>query len=238
VTTTTPFANIQQHSAVNYNGDIYVLGGVVSGANTSALYKWDLTLNTWSTLASDPEGVACDHAVSVLNGLMYVVGGDVTAGGTGSFDTNAVRAYSFASNTWDATLASPSNFLSSATLHSISNDIWLHGGKNVSTRFNTSRFYDVSADSWSKKAGRPISPVSHTAQSSGQNIYIFGGFTSPTFHDEAHKYDTVTNTYTDLTSDMYPRAFSASALVNGKIYLISGLTTGSAFIDTVTRYTI
>jgi N-acetylneuraminic acid mutarotase len=53
--------------------DIYVFKSVYGGA--SSVFKYDTVTDAWTTLAPMPQAVgSAYHSVSVLNGLVYIVG--------------------------------------------------------------------------------------------------------------------------------------------------------------------
>ncbi|HYE61715.1 MAG TPA: kelch repeat-containing protein [Phycisphaerales bacterium] len=62
----------------------------------------------------------------------------------------------------------------------------------------------------------------------GTDIYLVGGYigTGATVINRVLRYDTLANTWTEITSDPYPTAIYGSALVahNGKLYVMSGAT--------------
>jgi N-acetylneuraminic acid mutarotase len=91
-----PAACALQGSA-SYNGVLYSAGGVTNfttGAATSALYAFNPSSGSWTTLASMPYSVS-GPAAAVADGVLYVAGGS----GNGAAVANVV-GYSIANNTW------------------------------------------------------------------------------------------------------------------------------------------
>jgi hypothetical protein len=77
---------------------IYTFGGQAdpsTGVETSAVYRYSVSGNSWSTMTPLPVAVAGSSAALASDGNLYVIGG--TSGGVA---TNLVQVYSPASNSW------------------------------------------------------------------------------------------------------------------------------------------
>jgi Dockerin type I domain/Kelch motif len=74
------------------------------GDTGSGFARYDVSANTWTSLASIPGGDHYGSASGAFNGKVFV------AGGTTSF-SSAVQVYTVATNTWSAGAAAPNDFL-------------------------------------------------------------------------------------------------------------------------------
>jgi N-acetylneuraminic acid mutarotase len=107
--------------------------------------------------------------------------------------------------------------------------IYTLDGTNGSSNLNSVYAYDPSSDSWSSMANAPSATEAPTAVDINGKIYMVNGWDvsgNPTA--ELDIYDTATNTWTTGTPNPVPAAGgSASAVLNGKMYVVGGCDSGS-----------
>lgn len=90
---------IADASLVKIGNFLYLFGGKDTAGARAALWRYDLSSNVWSQLASAPQGRA-HHAAVALHGLMYVFGG---VNSTSEFSTTLtdLLIYDPATDSWE-----------------------------------------------------------------------------------------------------------------------------------------
>jgi hypothetical protein len=92
-------------------GHIYTFGGVgADGQINNIVYRYTIATNTWDRSASPMQvGVRDSAAVIGPDGLIYVVGGETSAGASAT-----VESYNISTNTWDLETSLPQPLSSAA----------------------------------------------------------------------------------------------------------------------------
>jgi hypothetical protein len=92
-------------------GHIYAFGGVgANGQINDGVYRYTIATNTWDTSASPMHvGVRDSAAVLAPDGLIYVIGGQTTAGASAT-----VESYNISTNTWNLETPLPQPLSSAA----------------------------------------------------------------------------------------------------------------------------
>lgn len=171
-----PFVG-NHHAAEVFNGKLYLLGGLRSGAGKVQIYN--LVTNTWSLGANMPFAAGSSSS-AVIDGQIYVAGGII-----GRSTTNQVAKYNPATNTW--TLLAPMkqgrNHAASAT---DGNKLYVFGGRGrgsgdanvVANGFNTVQIYDPATNAWisSLDAGSSLAPLPQARGGMGKAVYLNGNF--------------------------------------------------------------
>jgi hypothetical protein len=119
--------------------DIYVFGGLRAGEEQPSVFKYNTEANAWSVLAPMPVAMY-DHCVSVLNGLMYIVGLDENGRVLLRFDP--------VSGEW-AALTSPLAGCDCGASFVLGNYLYTAGG--LSSQSTVER-YDAVTDTWTAVA--------------------------------------------------------------------------------------
>jgi N-acetylneuraminic acid mutarotase len=188
---------------------------------------------------------------AVVNGIVYVTGGNqrynTTDNGFSYKSVNATEAYNPATDTWTLKAPMPTS-RDDFGVAVYQNKIYCIGGESVSATgshtTNANEVYDTETDSWQTKTSMPTARYSLEANVVDGKIYLIGGIESSSTRrlimgnfmieqsiDESAKvevYDPVTDTWT--TGSPMPTAVGgyASAVVDGKVYVISGSENESA----------
>ncbi|MCP4703926.1 MAG: hypothetical protein GY865_04895 [candidate division Zixibacteria bacterium] len=162
-----------EHSAIAYNGKIYVTGGnIVLGAVTPIVEVYDPATDTWTQLANmiTPRH---HHASAVVDDtLIYVVGG--RQGYFGAYTMiGAVEAYAPASDTWYSitTMPKPRGGLSAA---GIDGKLYIFGGE-IPGIFDEVEEYDPDLNIWTELTPMLIPRHGTAAAIVGDTVYIIGG---------------------------------------------------------------
>jgi len=174
--------------------------------------------DTW-TRKTDMPTARRSMAAAVLNGKIYVIGGN--PGSTGGLRT--VEVYDPATDTW--TMKSPMSLARGGLSVSIVNEkIYAIGGMtHPSGSFNKVEEYNPATDTWTTKAPMPTRRFVLSTSVVNGKIYAIGGQSSwPNITSRVEEYDPATNTWTTKADMPTARAYLSSSVVNGKIYAIGG----------------
>lgn len=199
-------------SAVAVDGIIYAIGG---GGWISPVSKvveaYDPRTDTWTARAPMPTG-RFTFAVGAVDGLIYAMGGgdhDLQPLGT-------VEAYDPKADRWTARKPMPQavGLTAAATDGGL---IHVCHGSDVFT-------YDPAAEKWSTRS--PFATWRHAAMAGSVDgvLYLFGGCSSDyaTCYTQTAAFDLVAGRTMAKRHMTRPRAFGASAVIDGKIYLVGG----------------
>ena len=195
--------------------------------------------NSWATKASMHFSRTGAGAVAVT-GIVYVVGGsqryNTSDTGFSYMSINSTEAYNPATDTWVEKAPMPTS-RDGLGVAAFEGKIYCFGGRNVSKDYsisiNVNEVYDTETDSWETRMPMPTARSGLQASEVGEKIYLIGGWIESESSSIAEKsaqveiYDTVTDTW--ATGSPIPTAVAgyASAVLNGKIYVISGVASGS-----------
>lgn len=178
----TPSANAYSVVADESKGVFYMTGGSRTGAPSAIVKSYDPESNLWTDLP--PMSTARrGHESVMIEGKLYVVGGEGATGNLGSGEV-----YDFTSRTWSpiATLNRPRAYATNVLTRSTSgNPLWLVvSGQNTSTgEMAPSEVYDVQANRWTvldDSFGLSLPRFGLTGVTVGENFYALGGSSSAT----------------------------------------------------------
>lgn len=164
-----------------------------------------------------------EHGVVALNGEIYVLGGFTPSA------TAGVQAYSPATDTWRDVADFPVVF-HHPNAAAIDGKLYVAGflfGSSLNTGDGRVFSYDPSSNEWTPRTSMPAG----TERGSGcvatldSKLYVFGGASRTTMPD-ASVYDTVRDTWDELTFMPELREHCVAAAVDGKIYIVSGRSGG------------
>ena len=195
--------------------------------------------NSWTTKASMNTSRTGAGAATV-NGVIYVLGGsqryNVTDTGFSYMSINSTEAYSPATDTWTqkTPMPTPRDGLAAAAFQG---KIYCFGGRNVSKDYsistNVNEVYDTETDSWETRTPMPTARSGLQASEVGGKIYLISGWVESESSSIGGKsaqveiYDPVTDSWSIGSQIPTPVSGHASAVVDGKIYVISGAASGS-----------
>ena len=214
--------------------------------------------NSWATKASMHFSRTGAGAAAV-NGIVYVMGGkqryNITDNGFSYKSINAAEAYNPATDAWTVKAPMPTS-RDSFGVAVYQNKIYCIGGEIVSATeshaTNANEVYDTETNSWQTKTSMPTARYSLEANVVDGKFYLIGGIESSSITrlimgnfqieqcmNESAKvevYDPVTDTWT--TGSPVPTAVGgyASAVVDGKFYVISGSVNESAMTNLTQIY--
>ncbi|MGH8427956.1 MAG: carboxypeptidase regulatory-like domain-containing protein, partial [Gammaproteobacteria bacterium] len=213
------------------SGTVYSVGGDSNVAVTDAAYAYDPTSESWSAIASLPEGLE-KPACAFIGGKLYVTAGWDSSGNNNS----TLYIYDPSSGTW-STGASMTVSVGGAPGYAVlSGDLYVIGGcGNSSSCPGTTgvEVYDPSSDSWSTAADYPEG-ISWTGCGGTQGeVYCGGGVNAAGTGDtsDAYAYNPGSNSWTQIASLAYDNwGMSAIATADGHLLFSMGVTGGFATI--------
>jgi N-acetylneuraminic acid mutarotase len=223
---------VTQCGSAAVNGKIYVPGGgeTIFDANQ----EYNPITNTWSLKANLPMPIV-GNSVVALNDLVYIIGGRQPT----NYGSALTYAYDPATNTYTQK-DSLNQARHSAASAVANNKIYIMGGNYGGGYLNQVEEYNPDNDTWTTKTNMPTARANLGAATVNGKIYAFGGYSNLSGGDKlkiVEEYDPVGNSWRTLTTIM-PVALQGFAIevVNNKIYLMGGYTTGVGAKDSVYEF--
>ncbi len=198
------------------NGKLYA----ISGFATARLGIYDPTLNTWTTGTPLPADTGFNlrqyAGTAVLDGKVYVVGGDT--GGSG--DRATLLRYDPTLNSWTTLAPMPLGARWGLGAAAVNGKIYAVGGvSGSSTYLNRVEEYDPASNSWTTKASMPTAHFVALVGAIGGKLYVAGGSDASGPLTSTHVYDPSLNTWS--TNAPMPFAGNGDGVVlNGKLFSI------------------
>ena len=204
--------------------------------------------NSWVTKAS-MHFSRTGAGAAVVNGIVYVIGGsqryNTSDSGFSYRSINSTEAYDPASDIWfdKASMPTSRDGLGVAVFQ---DKIYCFGGRNVSKDYsistNVNEVYDTETDSWETKMPMPTARSGFQASVVDDKIYLIGGRVESESSSISKKsaqveiYDPLTDTWAFGLPIPTAVAGYASAVLDGKIYIISGVAGGSTYTNLTQVY--
>ena len=101
--------------------------------------------------------------------------------------------------------------------------LYVIGGFN-GTSSRLINVFDLNTNRWTDQFIMPAGISGHSLAVSGDKIFMAGGYNNQAF---LAYFDTTTNKFHQLSSNMIPRRHAAAEVYNNKLYIIGGSTTSS-----------
>jgi N-acetylneuraminic acid mutarotase len=207
------------------DGVLYALGAGPAVGGAASVAAYNSSADTWTGRGAMPTA-ALVPAVGVVNGVLYMVGGQ----GTNFFSPlNAVWAYDPSTGTWTSKAPMPTSreFLAVGVVNGI---LYAVGGYDGTNILRTVEAYDPSTNTWTTKAPMPTGRALLGVGVVNGILYAVGGFNGPVFPfpssnvlNSVEAYDPSTNTWT--TKAPMPTGLEelAVGVVNGILYAVGGI---------------
>ena len=201
-------------SAVSYESEVYLVGGVSYPIYYNTISKLDELSNEWTILNDKVIGRKYLTA-EVVNGIIYIIGG---SNADGFIDT--VQAYDIANGTLSvvAPLPTKRNQLGSVVYN---NKIYVIGGELEDTgiRTNLVEVYDPLSNSWETLASMPTARDCDIAIFEDK-IYAFGGFDGSNTLSKVEVYDITNDSWSDRPHMPYGLSAYHLASFDNYIFLL------------------
>jgi N-acetylneuraminic acid mutarotase len=205
------------HKAATLNNIIYAVGGRVGGVSTNTVVAYDLATNTWSSRQSLSSGREAMNGVSAIGQRLYVTGG--ARGNLGL--TSTLFIYRPLTNTWVRKADMPETGACGAQ-GVIAGLLYLYSGCVADRLFR----YDPATNTWITLAPPPTSHAHGSGGVIGGKFYLAGGSHAENGYYIAHAqldiYDPATDTWTTGAPMPQRAELTASAVLNGKLYVAGG----------------
>lgn len=156
---------------------------------------------------------------AIHNGKIYVFGGSGLNGAATTVFSNRFQYYDIASDTWHPLPNMPTTREAKGKI--VNDKLYVIGGFN-GTSSRLINVYDINTNSWTDQYTMPAGISGHSLAVSGDKIFMAGGYNNQTF---LAYFDTTTNKFHQLSSNMIPRRHAAAEVYNNKLYIIGGSTT-------------
>jgi N-acetylneuraminic acid mutarotase len=184
--------------------------------------------DSWSTLEPMPTARS-SLGVAVVKNKIYAIGG---------VQSDINEEYDSAKNTWTTKMSMPTA-RGDFAIAVLQDKIYAIGGLTRSGQWtaeltDVNEVYDPATDSWTTKKSMPIPKAGLSASVVDGKIYLIGGFTQSSngtkqTSKENLVYDPIADSWTTKTPIPYATLCYATAVVDDKIYVISG--TSRAYSD-------
>jgi hypothetical protein len=157
-------------------GDLYAIGGLgPSNTVLSSVEYYDPTTDSWSSVASLPQGVYNASATSDGEGHIFVFGGDNASGQP--IDT--VYRYTIATNSWDTASPMPVAASGTSAVDAAYGMIYVVGGLSSSGALSDVNWYNPVTDTWTPETSLPTAVYgAATVIDYNGNVDVVGGFDS------------------------------------------------------------
>ncbi len=167
-----------------------------------------LAQGTWTTKAPMPTPRAESQNGAVVNGLLYVFGGNNCAVSTANnCDLPTVEAYNPASDTWTEKAPIPSipgiGVIGVDVAAAINGTVYVYGRTPAGFAQPNFLAYDSSTDTWSFKAPIPTPRADSRGAVANGILYVMGGFL------DANGIAVTTNEAYDPTTDTWSESYDA-----------------------------
>jgi N-acetylneuraminic acid mutarotase len=228
---------VGDHTAVVYNGKMYVFGGTDGTNYYDDLWEYEFATDNWSWKA---EGATPrdTHSAVVYNGKMYIFGGwDENLG-----RSNDVWEYDFLTNSFSQK-ASGASARNQHSAVQYDGKMYIFGGSGVTGYvLDTLWEYDIAADTWTKKSAAPVSRKTHSAIVHNGKMYVSAGFDNSDVSNTLLEYDFTSDTWTQKSAIPFVSVDQQAVYSNGSIYVFGGLTEDGGgsltFLNDVWKYDI
>ena len=214
-------------SACSLNDTVYAIGGMRDGWETiSKVEAYNILFGKWTRKADMPTP-RYGLATAVLNGRIYAIGGVVT----GAMKVlTTVEEYDPLRNVWTQKADMPTP-RSGHTASVVNGKIYVIGGSGTDfiSALSIVEEYDPKTDRWTRKSDMPTARMSHCSEVIDGKIYVIGGQTNlwgehrGEFTGIVEEYDPLTDSWARKTDMPTSRAFFATGAVDGKIYVMGGV---------------
>lgn len=200
------------NAAATIGNRIYAFGGT-----SNRCFSYNPDLNQWSEVASMNFRHGNTPAVAVIDGRIYVAGGD----GPG-MNQREVEVYNPTANQW-MMLASMNVGRNHTAGAAINGKFYVAGGRPGDAAANALEVYDPVTNFWTTLPAMPTGRSGVGAAAVNGELYVFGG-EIPQIFDSVEVFNPLKNSWTQLPPMPVAKHGIFAAVINSTVYLPGGAT--------------
>ena len=223
-------------SVTELNNKAYIMTSGSSSSVADGLVNYTPPATAWVYTGFISENLVGIRAAT-LNNEVYATGGrSYGAGGLICF--NVLHKYQADSEGW-VTLKGMKYAREHLGFAAANGKLYAIGGQNASSVLSHVEEYDPNLDNWTDKAPNSSPTVTDMAIASYKGmIYIFGGRTTTAGSGitTVRRYDPSSNQWSNMSSMSTARFGCSAAVINDKIYVVGGFTSGTTATTAVEVY--
>jgi DNA-binding CsgD family transcriptional regulator len=157
-------------AVVNYENQLYTIGGETQQGVSNVVEKFDPQTNTWTNLHPMPNPVT-DISAASIGGLIYVPGGKSASG----IPTDINEIYDPDADQWSIGSPLPTA-ISAYALTTYEGRMYLFGGWDGNQVVNSAYVFDYRENTWSELPPMPTARAYAGAVAVGGKIFVVGGW--------------------------------------------------------------
>ncbi|TRY79056.1 hypothetical protein DNTS_033305 [Danionella cerebrum] len=212
------------HGVVVIMGKLYIAGGrhyYGKDDTMRSTYRYDPVVNSWQKLADMNENRG-SFVLMVLNGQMYAIGGERDS----QSNLESVEVYCHDKNSWS--FVHPLDHSLCGHAATVWNGaIFISGGLDSQYHCQSSMILYHPDHGSTYRAEMRRERALHCMEALGERFYVAGGVSSDAeghLEDQlfCEVYDPVANEWSAIASVSVPHVGAASAVLEGKVYVIGG----------------
>ncbi len=197
-------------------------GGVFIDSGSFWNWTCGVSSSSWTINASMPvSGEDIRPHTAVINGKIYII----------KTSAPSVHEYNPSTNTWVAKASMPTareDLSKASKAIVINNKIYVLGGRILGVNLKNNEMYDPATNTWTIKAQMPTTAYESGIVAVNGKIYLIGmNGASRTVYEYNPNTDTWTNKGSAIPNERTADTGGMTAVVDGKIYVIGGNSTGS-----------
>jgi N-acetylneuraminic acid mutarotase len=201
---------------------LYVVGGSIGcGPRTASMEAYDPDTDSWTFKAPMPGGQRSTMGVAVVNGILYVVGGQQADSGPNAGMTTLVEAYDPVTNTWTTKAPLPSVRYTMA-IGAIDGIVYVAGGGDPFGPLGSVLAFDPATNTWTPRAPMPAVRSGAGSTVANGRLYVVGGSGSSGFLSSLGIYDPVANSWSAGPPLPVIRSELIAVAANGRVFAMGG----------------
>ena len=219
-------------SAAASNGILYVAGGN-NGSPMASLQAYNVTNNTWGSLAAMPGPRYQNPGIGVISNKLYFPGGWTISP---ALPNNNLWVYDPAANLWTSKASLPL-LCAGGVCGVISNLLYVTTPDNgYSGYYSYLHVYNPASDSWSALANSPRPHANPAGGVIGNKLYVAGGYDGLNNTNILDVYDPASNTWSTKAPMHTSRGAPSGAVIDGKLYVFGGVNGAGVYTNSVEVY--
>lgn len=210
-------------AAAAVNGEIYLIGGEISGGRANTVDEYDPAANTWTVQAGLMPVPASNICAAAIGTDIYIPGGYDTGGAY----LSTLQVYHTTSDTWSTITTDPLPMgLAGPGCAALNGKLYVFGGNNLSGYQSAAYVYDPTAAAgsrWSALASMPHARAYLGGVAVNGKIYAVGGRDATTSDfNYVEAYTPADNTWHTVTSLSKGRGGLGVYAVGNSLYACGG----------------